>query len=275
MSEEEVIRRTPAPITIASLCEDLTQLGVVPGMVVLVHSSLSSLGWVSGGAVSVVVALEEVLRTFGTLVMPTHSTNLSDPSGWMNPPVPEGWWDEIRASMPAFDPELTPTRGMGAVPECFRNQTNVLRSRHPQLSFAAWGEKSIQILSDHSLDFGLGEQSPLARIYDLEGWVLLLGVGHASNTSLHLAECRARYPGRQEIPCSSPVTIDGHRRWKGFTELNYDASDFEEIGRHFADHHKQAVRKGRVGLAQAQLFPQRRCIDYAVAWMERHRRRPE
>lgn len=272
MSEEEIVRRTSRPNTVDSLKEDLARLGLGPGTVVLVHSSLSSLGWVVGGAVTVVLALEELVRPFGALLMPTHSSDLSDPSGWIDPPVPEGWWQEIRDSMPPYDPHLTPTRKMGTIPECFRRQPGVLRSSHPQLSFAAWGEKGALLVSDHSLDRGLGEQSPLARLYDLDGWVLLLGVGHGNNTSLHLAEHRASYPGKREIPCSSPVVVEGHRRWKSFTDINYDATDFEEIGRHFDSHYKQAVRQGRVGLARAELFPQRLCVDYAVSWMERHRR---
>lgn len=271
MSEADAIRKSSVPITIESLSRDLASLGVAPGMVLLVHSSLSSLGWVVGGAVSVVLALEEVVRSFGTLVMPTHSGDLSDPSGWMNPPVPEAWWEEIRATMPPFDPEFTPTRGMGAIPECFRNQRNVLRSNHPQLSFAAWGEKAIPLLSNHILDLGLGEGSPLARIYEMDGWVLLLGVGHERNTSLHLAEYRAAYPSKREVQCCSPIMIDGHRRWKSYNELNLNSDDFSEMGAAFNHHYKQQVKRGKVGLAEAELFPQRLCVDFGVRWMERHR----
>jgi aminoglycoside 3-N-acetyltransferase len=274
MNEEEVISRTSAPVTVETLVRDLSALGVTAGTTVLVHSSLSSLGWVSGGAPAVVLAIEEVIRPYGTLVMPTHSADLSDPSGWENPPVPESWWEEIRRSMPAFDPEFTPTRGMGRIPECFRNQKEVFRSDHPQFSFAAWGDRSIELLSEHNLDFGLGEHSPLARIYDADGWVLLLGVGHDSNTSLHLSEHRADYPSKKLIPCSSPVLIEGHRRWKGFSEINYDSSDFTEIGREFETRHAQAVRLGYVGLAESRLFPQRICVDFGAAWMERRRRTP-
>lgn len=272
MAEDEVIRRSEAPITIETLVRDLSALGLHAGMTVLVHSSLSSLGWVCGGEQAVVLAIEEVVRPYGTLVMPAHSGGLSDPSGWENPPVPETWWEEIRRAMPAFDPELTPTRGMGKIPECFRGQKEVLRSRHPQFSFAAWGEHSVEVLSDQSLDFGLGEQSPLARVYDLDGWVLLLGAGHESNTSLHLSEHRADYPSKRVVTCSSPVVIDGHRRWKSYREINYDSSDFGEIGKDFEQRHKQRSHLGKVGRADARFFPQRLCVDYGVSWMERRRR---
>ncbi len=138
MSEADVIKKTGnSPITVKSLIKDLERLGVSPGMVLLVHSSMSSLGWVCGGPVSVIMALETVLRTYGTLIMPTHSGDLSDPADWSNPPVPESWLEIIRKNMPAFDPEMTPTRGMGIIPECFRKHKDVLRSSHPQVSFSS------------------------------------------------------------------------------------------------------------------------------------------
>jgi len=195
MSEIDAIKLDgDQPVTVSSLVTDLFALGLKPGMTVIVHSSLSSLGWVCGGAVAVIQALESVLGPAGTLVMPTHSGDLSDPAEWQHPSVPQVWWESIRQTMPAFDPDLTPTRGMGAIPECFRTQPGVRRSLHPQVSFAAWGRQAQAITANHPLDFSLGDGSPLARLYDLDGWVLLLGVGHDNNTSLHLAEYRATYP---------------------------------------------------------------------------------
>ncbi|HAH62667.1 MAG TPA: AAC(3) family N-acetyltransferase, partial [Treponema sp.] len=141
MSEEKTIAQSPnGPNTISSLERDFTELGVKPGMVLIAHTSLSSLGWVCGGAVSVILALETVLTGKGTLIMPAHSGDLSDPANWCNPPVPEAWIETIRKEMPCFDKDLTPTRGIGKIPETFRKQKSVLRSSHPQVSFAAWGK---------------------------------------------------------------------------------------------------------------------------------------
>ena len=125
MPEGQVVHKTETPVTVESLQADFEALGIEKGMVLLVHSSLSAMGWVCGGPVAVIIALQEVLGETGTLVMPTHSTDLSEPSQWGNPPVPESWWQTIRETMPAYDPDLTPTRSMGKIAETFRKQKGV------------------------------------------------------------------------------------------------------------------------------------------------------
>jgi aminoglycoside 3-N-acetyltransferase len=147
MSEMEVISRTPSPRTRYSLAADLHQLGLTSGAVVLVHSSLSSLGWVCGGALAVVQALLDVVTESGTVVMPTHSGDYSDPAEWSNPPVPSEWLATIRNTMPVFDPHVTPTRDMGQIVEVFRTWSGVLRSSHPTVSFAAWGQHAEAIVN--------------------------------------------------------------------------------------------------------------------------------
>jgi len=269
--ERDIVEHTQGnPATIGSLRADLAALGVLPGMVLLLHSSQSSLEWVCGGPVAVILALEEALGPEGTLVMPTHSGDLSDPANWKNPPVPETWWDTIRQTMPPYDPDLTPTRGMGMIPETFRKQKRVLQSAHPQVSFAAWGAQASRVTEDHSLDFGLGKRSPLARVYDLDGWVLLLGVGHSSNTSLHLAEHKASYPERRIVKNGAPVWVDRERKWIEIQEIEENTSDFEAIGNSF-ERATECVRRGRIAGAEAKLMPQRALVDYAVQWMENNR----
>lgn len=260
-----------ALITVNSLLQDLTRLGVRKGTTLLVHSSFKSLGeWVLGGPVSVILALEKALGQSGTLVMPTHTSDLSDPAGWGNPPAPEAWWDTIRAEMPPYDPDLTPCRWMGIIPETFRKQKGVIRSSHPQVSFAAWGAQAREVVSGHELDNGLGERSPLARIYDQQGWVLLLGVGNENNTSLHLAEHRANYAGKKTVECGSPVMIDGIRQWISYMDLEYESADFGRLGADF-ERSGGKITRGKVAGAEAVLMPQREIVDFAVRWLEQKR----
>lgn len=272
MREGQVIEETQTPATVESLQTDLRALGVRAGMVLLVHSSLSAMGWVCGGAVAVILALQEVLGATGTLVMPTHSTGLTEPSEWQNPPVPESWWQVIRATMPAYDSDLTPTRSMGVIAETFRKQNGVLRSSHPHHSFCARGFQASYITDNHSLAFGMGEGSPLARIYDLDGFVLLLGVGHDRNTSLHLAEYRATFPTKHIVQEGAPISSSGSRRWTTFENIELDSSDFGRVGEDFLRSDAgNRMRRGKVGLAACQLMPQRALVDFAVAWLATRR----
>ena len=120
MDLNKIISKTKTPITTKTLEKDFSNIGLRDGMTILLHSSLSSIGWVCGGAVAVIIALENVLGPEGTIVMPSHSGDLSDPGIWENPPVHKSWWKIIKESMPAYDCDLTPTRGIGVIPEVFR-----------------------------------------------------------------------------------------------------------------------------------------------------------
>lgn len=273
MGEADAIGNTAnGPITEDRLVEELLSIGVQPGMVVLVHSGLSRLGWVCGGAVAVIRALQRAVHSYGTIIMPAHSGEFSDPALWEHPPVPKDWWPAIRENMPAFDPEISPTREVGTVAELFRTFPGILRSNHPHVSFAGWGERAVELLTAHTLEDSLGEGSPLARIYDADGSVLFLGADFDSNTSFHLAEYRASYASKERVTLGAPILIDGHRRWKNFSDVNYNSDDFTRIGKAFLKSHKQQVRVGKIGMATCHLFPQRAAVDFAVKWMHTHRR---
>ena len=267
MDEAQAIASAPAPRTRLSLAADLSQLGVAPGMTLLVHSSLSSLGWVCGGPLAVIEALLDVLGTDGTLVMPAHSGDLSDPQDWENPPVPRDWWPVIRETMPAFDPALTPTRGMGRVAELFRTWPGAIRSNHPVDSFAARGKHAALVTSHHSLEDGLGPGSPLQRIYDLDGHVLLLGVGFDSNTCFHLAEVRSGRHGY--LQQGAPILEHGRRVWKTYRNVDYQVDGFIECGAAFEA--TGEVRTGPVGSSISRLFPIRQGVDFAERWLTEHR----
>jgi aminoglycoside 3-N-acetyltransferase len=258
---------TDFPKTRTSLAEDLRKLGVTKGMTVITHSSLKSLGWVVGGPVTVVQALMDVITEEGTLVMPAHTAHYSDPAGWMNPPVPKEWWNVIREEMPAFDPAITPTYYMGAIVEAFRTFPGVIRSNHPTDSFAAWGKNKEMILKDQPLDFALGEDSPLGKMYSLNGYVLLLGTGYDSNTTMHLAEHRIPNPKTGEN--AGPFYKDGKKVWKTFTQVVYREELFEEVGKAY-EAEGLPVIKGKVGMADCRLISQKELVDYTEKWLNNY-----
>lgn len=268
MSEEQAISNQELPHTVESLLTDFHRIGIEEGMLVIVHSSLSSLGWVSGSAVAVVQALMRAITVKGTLVMPTHSGDLSDPHRWAHPPVPENWWQPIRDSMPAFHPDYTPTRGMGKIPEVFRTMPGVIRSNHPTVSFAAWGNQAEIITTDHPLEHSLGNHSPLAKIYDLDGYVMLMGVGYGNNTSFHLSEDRAH--GSKLYQESSPIFENGQRIWKTYEEVDWNDEPFEQIGKEFES--TGFVNSENIGKSTIKIFRQRPAVDFAVEWLNYKRK---
>lgn len=275
MSESDPIARTAAhgrgPVTTEWLVDDLRALGVRAASVVIVHSSLRSLGWVPGGPTAVVDALLEVIGPEGTLVVPTHSGDLSDPAGWEAPPVPADWHATIRATMPAYDPARTPTREMGAIADAVRTMPGALRSAHPQVSVAAFGPEAAHIVEPHDLTGDLGDSSPMGRLHELDADVLLLGVGHGNNTMLHLAEHRADWPGRTTATQGAPMTVDGRRQWVTWDDIEPDDGDFEQLGADYERDHPDAVTVGTVGLATARRCRARHVADYATTWISTHR----
>ncbi|MGG2065466.1 aminoglycoside N(3)-acetyltransferase [Bacillus sp. S14(2024)] len=262
MNINDIIAKTKIPNTIHTIANDLRKLGVTEGMTVIVHSSLSSIGWVSGGALAVVEALMKIVTEEGTIVMPTQTSDLSDPKNWQMPPVPESWWEIIRDNVPPFDPKTTPTRSMGEVVECFRTYPNTKRSNHPLHSFAAWGKNAEQITENHELSPSFGGLSPLQKIYDLDGYILLIGVDHDSNTSLHLSEVRAQY--RDKVQIGAPIIENGVRIWKEYEEFEYDSDDFEPLGKAFDE--TGMVTYGTIGNASCKLMKQQKAVDFGTEW---------
>jgi aminoglycoside 3-N-acetyltransferase len=212
----------------------------------------------------------EVVTEEGTIVMPTHSGGNSEPSVWHHPPVPESWWQIVRDYMPPFDPSLTPTRGMGKIVDLFRIYPGVVRSNHPQCSFAAWGKYASIITADHPYYPTFGKNSPIGRVYKLGGKVFLLGVGHGNNTSLHLAEILIDVPNKPREDQGAAVLENGVRKWVSWQDIIYNDDDFPEIGKAFEE--SIGYQPQKIINADARLLSQKNLVDFAVNWMEMNRK---
>lgn len=270
-TEQEAIARCTEPRTRETLAHDLRELGMVAGMTVLVHASLSSLGWVCGGPIAAVQALMDVVTPAGTIVMPAMSSSNTDPAAWVDPPVPRDWIPVIRATMPVYDPAITPTRGMGVIAEVFRTFPGAIRSAHPNTSFTAWGRNAHKVVDNHKLAYCLGEHSPLARLYDLDAQVALIGVGYEHNTCFHLAEYRAR--GAKELSEGAAVMVDGQREWATYRDIVFHEERFAGFGRLFEQ--ECVVTLSYVGSAQSRRFSLQHAVQFAMTQVELAREEAE
>ena len=151
----------------------------------------------------------------------------------------------------------------------FRQWPGTLRSDHPARSVAAWGRYAQYLTENHDLSDIFGDRSPIGRLYELDGSVLLIGVGYDKNTSLHLADVRAEYPGRHTVIESSAIQLDGQRIWKSYETLAVDGEDFPAIGEAFEQTGK--VRHVSLGNGILSMMNQRALVDFAVKWIEENR----
>lgn len=153
------------PLTQQKIVSTLRDLELSTGDVVCVHSSFSSLGYVEGGPVTLIRALEEVVGASGTIMMPTFSMGSSMLS--------------YLESGEVFDVGKTPSK-VGAVTEVFRKWPGVIRSLHPTNSVAAKGRLAKDLLDGHhqsAKPFGL--ETPFGRLAPFGGKILMI------NTHIH------------------------------------------------------------------------------------------
>lgn len=262
MNEAELIAGTTLPATRENLTRDLAGLGVRKGDTVLVHCSMRSMRWISGGRVAVLQALFDAVGMEGTLVMPAHSSDITDPANWSSPPVPPDWVPIIRSSMPAYDPATTPSRYMGAVAEAFRSWPDVQRSIHPSVSMAAWGRYADKIVTRHDLTAPLGPASPLGALYRLDAKVLLIGVDFNRCTALHLAE-HFCWPDRPTVQEGAPLIEGGERRWVSFEVPQVmDDDEFLRVGE--AALAAGIASSGKVAQARSIIANMPQLVDFAV-----------
>ncbi len=242
MAEAEHLRGRPV-VTQERIAADLRKLGLGAGDRVFFHSSLRSMGYVDGGAEAVIRAFQEVVGPTGTLMVPTFA------------------WERR-----GFDVRRTPSR-VGRITEVFRQQPGVRRSWHPTHSVAVWGADAAALIEGHHLMPGLGPDSPPARLARLGGYVLLLGVGHNRNSTIHVGEAYADVPywGYTWPKPDEPVPVvlpDGQTVYVPLLRPPGCSAGFEAIGPVLEA--RGVVRKGVVGAAPVQLMRGQDLIDAVV-----------
>lgn len=200
-------------VTYEDLVKGLRKLNLPPHPVLLTHTSLKSLGYVEGGALTVIRALLTICGEGGALVMPTLTYGI------------------VSEQDPVFDVRSTPTN-TGHIPEVFRNLPESRRSRHILSSVAAIGKQAEYITSQHE-DTPCGEGTPYRKITELEGFSLFIGAGFGTNSLFHVAEeiVSPEYLTYKTIENAKVVDADGNVTTGSYRRYNCSQSG---IVRHLA-----------------------------------------
>ena len=227
-------------LTSCEIRAGLRGLGVEEGDALVVHSSLSSLGHVEGGADAMVDALLDAVGPSGTLAVPTF-TRYDDP----------------------YDPAVSPST-TGAVTNAVRTREGAARSAHPTKSIAVIGPDASELVADHEPANSLGIDSPLHRVLLQDGNILLVGVDHTTNSALHVAERLAGMPYRDQK--AETTTYVDDRVERVTVNQVHCSKGFEAISP--LARHAGIVRVGQIGDAEVRLIEGEPLLNLAVELLE-------
>jgi aminoglycoside 3-N-acetyltransferase len=230
-------------ITTTTLANDFHAIGFRSGDRVVVHSSLRGIGYVEGGAKTVVQALLDVVGPDGLIVAPTF-TYVTD----------------------LFDP-MRSAGVTGTIPETIRSWPGAVRSWHPTHAVTALGADAAEVCAGHHLMGGLAVGSPLDRVADAGGYVLLLGVGHIANSTVHVGESHAKLPFLDvpfgpDYPHESKISVDGQEMTVPLLFPPGCSRAFGLIEQPLRE--RGAIRDGKIGNALSQVMRGRDVIAAVV-----------
>jgi aminoglycoside N3'-acetyltransferase len=229
---------SPSVIFQNEVTQQTLELGVNPGSVLLVHCSFSKVKPIEDGTVGLIAALQAALGPEGTLVMPSMTDDDESP----------------------FNPESSTCLEMGVVANTFWQLPSVLRSDSPH-AFAAIGPDAARITAPHPIDVPHGLDSPVGRVYELDGQVLLLGVGHDANTTVHLAEFLAGVRYRRK---KSLMLRKDHQLVRfDYNEIDHCCQNFNLVDEWLELREWQ--RRGKVGHTEARLIRSQDIVEVVVS----------
>lgn len=224
------------------LIQYLLELGVKPGGVLLVHTSFSKIKPIEGGPLGLISALRSALGSDGTLVMPSMSYDDDHP----------------------FDKTKSPCPEMGIAADTFWRLPGVLRSDNNH-AFAAVGRLAERIVAPHPIDIPHGLDSPVGRVYELDGQVLLLGVGQDSNTTIHLCENLAGVRYRRDKHIT--VLKDGQPTRFDYREIDHCCQNFVLVDGWLDEEHLQ--RHGKIGHGEVRLMRSRDIVKIVTSHLQK------
>lgn len=239
----------------------LEQLGVQKGMLLIVDVDSTHIGYLNGGVQAMIEALMECVGYEGTIVVPAFTPQYKDPACQENKP-PRQFWKDIREQALPFDRKLSePSNADAFISQFLRNEA-VLRSNHPLYSFAAWGKYAKLICDKHPLHFALGKDSPLGKIYEMNGYCVLLGCEYEACTMFHMAEYQDDiFPVKL---VSAPIESNHRILWKDLLDIEQQTENFHEIGEVMED--RKIVKTAYIANSKCRLFSAREAVNLASTY---------
>jgi aminoglycoside 3-N-acetyltransferase len=265
------------PVTRSELERDLRSLGMQASGIVMLHTRMSAIGWVVGGSQTVVEALLGILGPGGTLM--AYAGWEDDP--WHLAEWPPAWQQAYRTELPPFDPELAEAdHAMGRLPERIRTWPGAKASTGHAMRMVAIGAQAEWLTRGQPWDHPAGPGSPLAKLVEAEGQVLMLGAPLDTLTLLHHAEALVDAPGKRMVTYAIPVREGDRVKWREVQD--HDTSSrgtfpYEQVTPNGADAFEVigqlalaggAGTSGKIGDADSHLFQARPLVDFAISWLQ-------
>lgn len=253
--------------------DQLLDIGVRPGDLLMLHASMRRIGPVTGGAQGLIALIEEVIGDAGTLMMIAGAENGWD---WIHKhPVEER--AALVAAAPPFDAWTTPAyHEVGVLAEQFRQMPGTLVTNHPEGRFIARGAKAEALLADAPWDDYYGPGSPLQKLCEWDGRILRMGADPETVTALHYAEYLCSLPEKRRVTRHVNMGTPGQPDVRTVSCLDDEEGIVDWAGEdYFALITKAYLESGKgerglIGLANAELLNAADLVAFGTDWMTRH-----
>jgi aminoglycoside 3-N-acetyltransferase len=252
----------------AQLLEQCRRIGLSADDIVMVHASLRAVGPILGGPDVLIDVILESVGPRGTMMMYVGCQEPFDDIGRGRHSAEQEAF--ILQHCPPFDPATARAdRAFGALAELFRTRPGALCSGNPGMRMAALGADADWLTRDHPLNYGLGAGSPLDKLCQRRGKVLLLGSDPDEVTLLHYAENIAPIAAKKTLRIKLPLLIDGRRQWVEIEECNSSTGIRDWPDRFFADIVRRFVQAtdvpaGRLGHAATHVLDAGALVQFAI-----------
>ncbi|MDF9824226.1 aminoglycoside 3-N-acetyltransferase [Breznakia sp. PF5-3] len=253
-------------ITKDDLVEHFKMLGIQKGMLVYIQSSLNYFSYVCGGNRTIIEALQDVVGYDGGIVTNAFTKDNKDPLNRDLQVFKPYQIEVIRDAMPAFNKKLCASKNKLA--DQMMRHDGVFRSNHPTHSFVAWGKYAKLICDKQPLHFPLTSESPLGKVCELNGYILLLGVKYEAADIFKMTRVNDKQTPIRIV--SSPIERRGRKSFINMLDYDYEKKEIQEIQDMMNE--RQIVKETYIGRARCRLFSAKEAATLASGFYHTHKK---